>query len=77
MSIREYANGSDYTRAEREGDPDRLMESVCSRYRDVIVIGIDHDGDEHFHDTFDDMADVMLLLERAKACIMSELEEDG
>jgi hypothetical protein len=58
-----------------EREPARLMEGLCSRVRDVIVIARDHDGEWVWHDTFEDADEVLEGLDRYAGIVLSE-EDD-
>jgi hypothetical protein len=55
-----------------EREPDRLMESLCCKVRDVIVIARNHDGEWVWHDTFEDADEVIEGLERYANVVLSE-----
>lgn len=62
--------------------PDNVLQGAVGRMKDVVVIGVDLDGDFYFAQsgrsaTADELAVVVMWLERAKHRLIAMVDGDG
>lgn len=59
-------------------DPDKILKSALDKLTDVVICGVDKEGNEYFASSVADGGDILWYLERCKYKLMknTEIEEE-